>query len=96
MSTEEIPENKSARIEFKNPEVVDLEAYKANDVNKREYYEALHTLRNILGSDTNHLVGRWLVAVEEAHCNGNVEEAIELIEQLLSGYADGELSVEIE
>lgn len=86
---DEIPENKTARIEFRNPE----EHEDADYCDDREYYEALHTVRNYLGRGINYPVGKWLVAIRKAHFEDDLNAAKEMTEQLLNGYTDKEIKV---
>lgn len=86
----EIPDHKSARIVFKNPEKVD-EALSPR--HSEEYYRALHIVRHYLMEDTNHAVGKWLVAIAKAHHEDELDEAKKVIEQFLNGYTDNEVKI---
>ena len=89
MKEDTFPENKSTRVTFRNPE----KHSNADNRDKRENYEAVHTVRNALNRDINHPVGKWLVAIRKAHFEDDLEEAKEITEQLLNGYTDKEVKV---
>lgn len=73
----EVPENKTTSIEFKNPEAFDedLDSY----VHSREYYEAVHQVRNLLGIKTNAFFGMCALAFEQLEFDDDIEAFESLI-----------------
>lgn len=87
----DIPENGSVRVTFKNPEEAEIgdAAYR----HERQYYEAVHNIRHSLGGDINNVVGEWLVAVEAAHYDNDLEQTMDMFEDLIRGYTDKEIEI---
>jgi len=87
----DIPDNKSARITFRNGRKIGTENLRS--VEEQEYYDAYHCVRDYLHHDTFHAFGQWAVAMKKAHYEEDTDKAAQIIEDLLRGYTDQEVQV---
>lgn len=86
-------DQKSAVIEFKNPREVDES--NLSERHAQEYWDAMDYIRGRIGPDINHLVGKWLVAVQSIDEDDDPEEMVDVLDTLLDNELDKSVSIEL-
>lgn len=93
----EIPENKSTSVTFYNPEHPEFEGQdKERDINKREFYEAIHRMRDALGGDMKFVIGKWARMLDNLERGEDVDDGIEMLKSVFQGYVDHEIEILLE